>query len=712
VTGEAERPHWSERRWIRALRRGRGRPGGLLLLGGLVALLLAPDLGLVTAHRVAGFDAYQALAPRRPDSWPAVIVAVDEASLKAHGQWPWPRVLVARLLAAIAAARPAAIGVDVVMAEPDRLSPDRVPAALPGLPPEVAERVRALGSSDVVLAEVVRGLPLALGVAGLRGAAAAGTPAVQRRARVIVRGGDPRAEVFAYQDVLRSVEPIDAAAAGHGLINADPERGIVRRLPMVARVGDALLPSLGLEMLRLAAAEEAIWVEAPSGRIVAVGVGAVRIPTERDGGLWIHYAPGDGRRFVSAADVLAGTVDAERLERKLVLVGVTALGLTDYHATPVGDRMPGVEIHAQVLEGIFDGAQLSRPWWFLGLEIGLLVAGGLALIALMPAVLVRLSVAVFLVMLVLLVAAGAALYGGHGLLLDVASPALGLGLVFTLMLGVSLSGVESQRRDLRRQLQEQREAAARLAGELEAARRIQMGILPRPADLAGGGRRFDLYAFLEPARVVGGDLYDFFLLDDRRLFFLIGDVSGKGLPGALFMAVSKALCKSAALRHAGDVGAILREANAEISRDNPESLFVTVLAGVLEVDTGALEYCTAGHETPYLLRAGQPAARLPRHGGPALCVLDGYAYKAGRTRLAPDDVLCLTTDGVTEANDPGGALYGRARLEAVLNATGAGRDAQALGDALLADVRAFAGAAEASDDLAILILRWRGGAAG
>src|SRR5206468_124651 len=126
-----------------------------------------------------------------------------------------------------------------------------------------------------------------------------------------------------------------------------------------------------------------------------------------------------------------------------------------------------------------------------------------------------------------------------------------------------------------------------------------------------GDARLDLYALLEPAREVGGDLYDFFSLDRDRLCLLIGDVAGKGLPGSLFMAVSKALYKSAALRGVGSVDAVMREADREISRDNAEGLFVTMLAGILDASSGLLEYCNAGHEPLYLLPNGdRPLVRL------------------------------------------------------------------------------------------------------
>jgi serine phosphatase RsbU (regulator of sigma subunit) len=153
---------------------------------------------------------------------------------------------------------------------------------------------------------------------------------------------------------------------------------------------------------------------------------------------------------------------------------------------------------------------------------------------------------------------------------------------------------------------------------------------------------------------------------------------------------------------------MMREANAEISRDNPEALFVTVFAGVLDLDHGLLEYCNAGHDPPYVVSAGGPPARLLEGGGPPLCVVDEFEYEAARRPLAPGDILCLVTDGVTEATNAAGELYGRPRLEALLRTVGSGTDAKALAAAIRQDVERFVGEAEPADDLAIMVLRWTG----
>jgi len=689
-----------DRRWLRVLRGRRGRPLGFLLLALFLLLGLLPDVVGLGAVRLAGFDAYQRWAPRVRRSAPALVVAIDEESLRVHGQWPWPRTWLARLVARLAEARPAAIGIDVVMPEPDRLSPGRLPALVPGMGDDLTRRLSGLPSNDAVLAQALDGQPVVLGVAGVeRDVARSGT--VLRRAPIRVIGGDPRRFVPSFEGALRSVDEIDRVARGRGLLNMQPERGVVRRMPLVAGVGDALLPAFGVEMLRVATGTAILTVRAGTSGVEAVGIGDLLVPTEADGSVWVHFGRHDPSRFVSATDVLAGTADLRAFERKLVLIGVTALGLSDYQATPVADRMSGVEIHAQLLEGIFDTDLLTRPRAVVWTEAGVLLVGGLLLVLLVPRLPARTSVGLLVLVIGAVGVAGFLAYRTRGILFDAALPSLALGVLFTAMLAVTLAEAESQRRTLR-------ERAARLAGELEAARRIQMSSLPHPTTAFPGDTRLDLYAFLEPAREVGGDLYDFFALDQDRIFFLIGDVSGKGLPSSLFMAVSKALCKSTALRQSGRVEAVMREADAEIARENTEGFFVTALAAILDTRTGLLEYCNAGHEPPYLLPGGgRPLLQLTDGGGPPLCAVDCFPYVASSRRLEPGDTICLVTDGVTEAASPT-ELFGRKRLEALLGQFGRSASAAEVGEAVRREVGRFTDGVEASDDLAILVLRWKG----
>jgi serine phosphatase RsbU (regulator of sigma subunit) len=687
----------------------RGRLLGAALLALLTAVTAVPFLRGRDLLRFAWFDALQRLAPRVPLSAPVVIVDVDGKSLARHGQWPWPRTLLAELIDRLSALEPAAIGVDIVMPEADRLSPQKLPALLPAIRPELAARLVELPNNDTVFAAALRGRRVVLGVVGLDRGSESEARAIDRTAPTRIIGGDPAPFLPKFETVVRTLDEIDRAAAGHGLLTVGLEGRAVRRVPIVAMVGEVIVPTLALEMFRVAAGRPAVTVVVTPRGVASVAIGDLVIRTQPDGSAWLRYSRESGTRYISAADVLAGAVERERLEGKLVLLGVTALGLADRQAIPGGGTREGVEIHAELIENIYDGALLVRPHWTSWAEAAFLLVGGALVIAVVPVRRAR-AVPLLLVPLLALATGGSlALYHWRFLLVDAATPSLALIVVFAVMLSATLAEAERQRRLLRRQVEQQREAAARIEGELSAARRIQLGTLPKPADVLAGETRVTLDVALEPAREVGGDLYDFFMLDRDHLFFLLGDVSGKGLPGSLFMAVSKSLYKSTALRRGGAVAAMMREANAEISRDNPEALFVTVFAAVLNIETGELEYCNAGHDRPYVVPlGGGPPGQLVEGGGPPLCVLDGFEYAAATRRLHPGDTLCLVTDGVTEARNGAGELYGRERLERRLEAVGASARPAGVVAAIREEVEQFVAGSEPADDLAILVLRWEG----
>jgi len=312
---------------------------------------------------------------------------------------------------------------------------------------------------------------------------------------------------------------------------------------------------------------------------------------------------------------------------------------------------------------------------------------------------VRASVGALFALLAGFIGVGIGAFLVDGLLVDSVWPSLGLTVVFAVLLAGALSEADRQRRQLR-------EAAARSAGELQAARRIQMGLLPDPAVLFERERDFALRALVEPALSVGGDFYDCFKLDDGRLFLVVADVSGKGMPAALFMALCKATIKAAAVSAGGSPGAALERAAAEVERDNPETFFVTVFAAVLDPVSGRLEYCNAGHEPPFVRRPGGPLERLPAAERPPIGVPEKFPFAAHARQLERGEWLCAVTDGVTEAMDASGALYGVQRLEQVLRSLGPQASPQEITTAVRDDVKRFVGAASASDDLTLLALRW------
>ena len=247
-----------------------------------------------------------------------------------------------------------------------------------------------------------------------------------------------------------------------------------------------------------------------------------------------------------------------------------------------------------------------------------------------------------------------------------------------------------------------------LESELRVAREIQMGLVPHDFSRLTAGDGPDLFACLEPARAVGGDLYDVFRLDDRRLALVLGDVSGKGIPAALFMVMTLTLVRSLA-RLTSRPEEVLTRVNEALSADNPSSMFVTLFFAVLDCPTGRLSYASGGHLAPLLLREGQAPRPLFAQGGPLVGALAGLTFEGAETQLEPGDLVLAYTDGVTEASAPDGTLFGVDRLQALLAEADprTGRDAV---DAVLAGVRVFAGGTEQADDIAMLAVGYRGAA--
>ena len=703
---------------------GAGRPLAMVLLAALIGLNVLSEQTLPRSGepeitdrivRLVGspfrelrqwwFDGYQLVAPRQPAQNPVTIVEIDETSLGQIGQWPWPRNRLAQLIEAIGAHTPAAIGIDIYMPEADGTSPGKVADNLPPEQRILAAQLRRLPSHDEQLAAALRRTPSVLGAAGFDVQSIA-TVAGMRTHGIVVKGPDALPFVRHYPWVLASLPELQAAAAGQALLSVDLAESIVRRMPLVMSINYQLVPGLALEMLRVATGSSAIELLTSAQSIDKVAVADLTVPTQPNGDIWIHFAHEQAglHRNVSAAKVLAGQADPDLLTGKLVLIGLTGYGLVDSRITALRENVPGIEIQAQVIESLFEGRVLTRPWWMKTSEMLALVLFGAFFVYVLP----RASAWLMLGFLAISTGVGYWAFLDHALLVDGAAALLTLPLVFGSLVISSNIEVRQRNRALAAEQRQLKDQALVVAGELSAARRIQLGSLPRPEKVLTGERRFGLAAFMEPARDVGGDLYDFFMIDERRLCFIVGDVSGKGLPASLFMAVTKTLTQTIARHVDAPPGRIAELANEALVAENPENLFVTVVLGILDVNTGALALVNAGHDAPLRRRAsGQvdPLESPVDAGGPPLCMMDEFPYGTQYEQLQPGDTLCLITDGVTEAMSPAAAIYGSARLLEVVTQSTA-TSAQGLIDELRADVADHVAGAEPSDDMTLLVIQW------
>jgi adenylate cyclase len=427
---------------------GHGRFLAFIVLAAALALHRF-DPTTIQLMRMHGFDVLQETFPRPEGEHPVAIVDIDEESLKALGQWPWPRTVIAALTDRLTALGAAVIGFDVYFPEPDRMSPALAAQSFAGLDTTTKAVLDKLPSNDTVFAEALRRGRVVLGeTAKERDVGAADLPV--NHAPLARLGTDPLPYLRRYPGVIRAIPELEEAAAGLGMVTIEPEAdGIIRRVPLVLAIGKELFPALSFEMLRVATGES---VAVRTGRYGIEGllINPFTIPTDENGRVWVHFAPHETSIYVSAKDVLDGKVEPARIQGKLVLIGTSATGLGDNKTTPLDAWLPGVEVHAQLLETVMSGTYLSRPDWAIGAELSLIAAAGLIMIVLVPITGARWTLLVLLMIGATLLAGAAYLYRFHALMIDVSLPLLTTAALYTLLVYANYSREESQRREIRR----------------------------------------------------------------------------------------------------------------------------------------------------------------------------------------------------------------------------------------------------------------------
>lgn len=252
-----------------------------------------------------------------------------------------------------------------------------------------------------------------------------------------------------------------------------------------------------------------------------------------------------------------------------------------------------------------------------------------------------------------------------------------------------------------------RAAKERIESELTVARDIQKNIVPKIFPPFPDVPEIDIHASIETAKEVGGDLYDFFFVDDDHLFFVIGDVSGKGVPASLFMAVSITLLKAKA-KKGMQTDNILYKVNNELCTNNETAMFVTAFCGIINIRTGEIVYSNGGHNPPYIRRASGDVEPLPCHSGIPLGVMEDFTFDREVVSLKPGDTLVLYTDGVTEAINRQEEFFTDGCLEDFLRNTGNIHSARDLVQSISGAVHAFAAGAVQSDDIALLAITYNG----
>jgi adenylate cyclase len=416
------------------------------------------DPAPLTIARNTFFDFLQRAHPRLVEDYPVTIVDVDDKSLAKIGQWPWPRSILANLVGRLSESGAAVIGFDMIFPEKDRLSPQNLAQLFPAGDDGFRQTLAAMPDNDALFAAAIKESRVVLGrtvVSNRFGAAPQHSEKVASKASIATIGGDPGGDLVRVPAPLTSLPILENAAAGFGMLTVQPERdGIVRRAPMLLQAGDSPAPGLAIELLRVASGATSFLVKRDAIGIKSVAVAGVEIPTDRDGQIWVAFARHDAARFVSAADVLSGEAASERLQGKVVLIGTSAEGLFDLRSTPLDSVIPGVEIHAQIIESLLGETALNRPYFALGAEIAMAAALGIALVVAAPLVGALANLLIGAVIAGLLLAACWYLFVYEKILIDVSYPLASSVAVFLLMTFINYLREERRRTRIRAAFQQ------------------------------------------------------------------------------------------------------------------------------------------------------------------------------------------------------------------------------------------------------------------
>ena len=461
------------------------------MLGAFISLFVA-DPYPVEFLRVKAFDMYQRMKPREiPPTplQPVTIIDLDERSLSEVGQWPWSRLTIAKMVANLLNNGVAVVAFDIVFPEPDRMNPEGIVESLFNIDDTTRGAILKLPSNDGLLANVIEQGNVVLGQAGYWDVRPESSePPISKSVAwkgVVPGAPKPHAFLPSFRSMVRNIEVIEKAAKGHGIFSLVQETdGIVRRVPTLFQYGGEIYPALSVEMMRVMFQRRTIVADVGLTGIEGVGIapkkltdafrelyrqlltqygetealakvdglfpdGILKLPTDGKGRMWPYFSKSDTSKYIPAVDVLNNKVDPKKLRGKMAIIGTSAVGMLDIRATPIDAVIPGVEVHAQVIEAAFSGAFLSRPAWINGAEILLIALGGMLIIWLVPSVGAKWTLAVFL-----LLAGGASggswyLFSENKVLFDVTFAVGAMFFLYTTLTYLNFSREEAQKKQTR-----------------------------------------------------------------------------------------------------------------------------------------------------------------------------------------------------------------------------------------------------------------------
>jgi len=625
-----------------------------LLILILLIILKSFNPNFIKSISFLSFDMYQKTFPIKKKDSNVIIIDIDEKSLSKFGQFPWNRSVFAKIIENVNEANPKAIGFDVFFSEKDKQSPDEIIKSYNILHNYVVNYLVNIKSHDENFRQQLEKSKSVLAVLGSN-VSSHGSYDRKAKAKFLSKGGDPKKYTFNYPYSIGSLEKLEKSTKGLGSISfLDQTDGIIRSLPLVVRLNKKIYPTLGLEMIRVGENQKNLYVELDEVGIKRISVRPHKIFTDPNGIFWIRYKESIKQQYISASSVFEGNFDKTRFENKFVLIGASAQGLFDLVKNPLGVTIPGVEVHANVIENILDQSYLIRNPNIYVFELLFSIIAACITFLLSQKIKPKYSLSIFIISLIAVIIIGFSFYILRSELIDVSYPIFMLTVTF--LTGLYFRFIEENKIAL-----ENLQKEAKLLKERELAGDVQKSLFP---DIS----KFEnfIYARNIPAKDVSGDYFDVISVGKDEYYFTLADVSGKGVKAGMYMAKASSTFRTLS-NLLFPLEKVVYLVNNEIVEAKFKGMFVTAVFGKINTKTKDVTYVNAGHESIMIVDRNKNfefiKSELPPIG---IIKYFSESMVKSQTINLNEKTFVVYTDGVTEGYLQNGQELGAEGVQTIV----------------------------------------------
>ena len=529
------------------------------------------------------FDLYQKIFPLNKQTSEVIIIDVDEKSLGKFGQFPWNRSIFAKIVENVNATNPKAIGFDIFFTEKDKQSPEEIINAYNLIPTDVAQ-LQNIKGPDEIFREQLEKSKSVIAVLG-SSVSSHGTYDRSAKAKFLSKGGDPKEFTFSFPYSIGSLEKLEKSAKGLGSISfLDQTDGIIRSLPLILRFANKLYPTMGLEMIRVGSKQKNIFVELDEVGIKKISARPFKISSDPNGLFWIRYKQSQKSQYISASSVYEKKFEESFFREKYVLIGASAQGLFDIVKTPLGATVPGVEVHANVIENILDNSYLIRNPNVYIFELLFSIIIVFITFYFSQNIKPKYSLLIFFGSMISVILIGFVFFLLRSELIDISYPIFMVTVIF--LAGLYFRFLKENELAISN-LQKQ----AVLKKERELAGEVQKRLFPEI-------KKFEKFVYAKnvPARDVSGDYYDIIEINENEFYFTLADVSGKGVRSGMLMAKASSVFRTLA-NLSLPLEKVVYLVNNEIVEAKFKGMFVTAVFGKMNIANGEIDIINAGHES-------------------------------------------------------------------------------------------------------------------